>query len=199
MKQSGRSYLNYKSFLRPLIVILTFFISYHTYADEHQQEALALVRDCQKCHDEGEADSVIPLIAGQDENFLLLKLQYFSNDDPSSSLMSRIARGFNDDELAIISKHLSQQQGKLMMELNPIEVPGKDIYVQKCAECHSHTSYTPAILGQKKSYLINSMRDFLYFSRPMPPAMKSNILSLTDLELKNLLHYISLPREIPSS
>lgn len=74
-----------------------------------QDEASVLAGSCTSCH--GVADSsqsTMPPLAGPPRTVLEAQLATFkAGDDPNSTIMSRIAAGYSDDELAALARYFA--------------------------------------------------------------------------------------------
>lgn len=70
-----------------------------------------LAAACANCHGpDGRSPGSIPSIAGRPEAILLEQLRAFQSDNPpaNTTIMDRLAKGFNDDELVALAHHFSQ-------------------------------------------------------------------------------------------
>lgn len=66
---------------------------------------------CANCHGpDGRSPGSIPSIAGRPEGVLLEQLRAFQSDTPpaNTTIMDRLAKGFNDDELTALARHFSK-------------------------------------------------------------------------------------------
>lgn len=66
---------------------------------------------CANCHGtDGRSPGGIPSIAGRPESILLDQLKAFQSDSPpaNTTIMDRLTKGFNDEELAALARHFSQ-------------------------------------------------------------------------------------------
>lgn len=83
----------------------------HAAAAQSTFDVTVLAGACANCHGtDGRSATSIPSIAGRPESILLEQLQAFKSDTPpaNTTIMDRLARGFNDDELAALARHFSQ-------------------------------------------------------------------------------------------
>ena len=70
-----------------------------------------LASACVNCHSpDGRSPGSIPSIAGRPEGILLEQLRAFQSDTPpaNTTIMDRLAKGFNDEELTALARHFSQ-------------------------------------------------------------------------------------------
>ncbi|MFW3614255.1 c-type cytochrome [Billgrantia antri] len=73
-------------------------------------ERTALMADsCANCHGtDGQLIGSVPTIAGRPAAVLEARLLAFKHDEASdATIMDRIAKGFTDDELAVLAEHFS--------------------------------------------------------------------------------------------
>lgn len=75
-----------------------------------QSEAGVLAGSCANCHGtDGISPGAIPTIAGLPFDYLLEQLVAFKADEvPGTTVMSRIAKGYTDEELEALARHFSQ-------------------------------------------------------------------------------------------
>ena len=70
-----------------------------------------LAANCFNCHGtEGKAISAIPAIAGRDREFLEQTLKAFKAGEKSATIMHQLAKGYTDEELAILAEYFSRQK-----------------------------------------------------------------------------------------
>lgn len=63
-----------------------------------------LAAACFGCHGtDGVSRGAIPALAGKSERFLLLALGEYKSGASSATVMNRIARGYSDEELALLA------------------------------------------------------------------------------------------------
>lgn len=74
-------------------------------------DVTVLAAACANCHGtDGRSPGSIPSIAGRPESILLEQLLAFKSDNPpaNTTIMDRLAKGFNDEELTALARHFSQ-------------------------------------------------------------------------------------------
>lgn len=82
-----------------------------TAAEESTIDVTLLAASCANCHGaDGRSPAAIPSIAGRPESILLDQLRAFQSDTPpaNTTIMSRLAQGYTDDELIALARHFSQ-------------------------------------------------------------------------------------------
>lgn len=93
----------------PALVAATTFLP--ATASQSTFDVTVLAGSCANCHGvDGQSLTSIPTIAGRPEAILLEQLKAFKSDNPpaNTTIMDRLAKGFNDDELAALARHFSQ-------------------------------------------------------------------------------------------
>ncbi|UCV20134.1 c-type cytochrome [Ferribacterium limneticum] len=67
--------------------------------------------NCFNCHgSEGKAVSAIPTIAGRDKGYLEETLKAFKAGTKQATIMTQLAKGYTDEELAILADYFSRQR-----------------------------------------------------------------------------------------
>lgn len=67
--------------------------------------------NCFNCHGtEGKANSAIPSIAGRDKAYLEEALKAFKAGTKQATIMTQLAKGYTDEELAILADYFSRQR-----------------------------------------------------------------------------------------
>ena len=70
-----------------------------------------LANTCFSCHGtDGKSAGEMPTIAGKSEKFIRQKLLAFKSGDLESTVMTRIAKGFSDEEIGELAKFFSAKQ-----------------------------------------------------------------------------------------
>ncbi len=71
---------------------------------EAPERGFGLAAACFGCHGtDGVSRGAIPSLAGRSERFLLLALGEYRSGASSGTVMNRIARGYSDEELALLA------------------------------------------------------------------------------------------------
>lgn len=80
-------------------------------ASQSTFDVTILAGACANCHGtDGRSPGGIPSIAGRPESVLLGHLRAFQAETPppGTTIMDRLTRGFNDEELQALARHFSQ-------------------------------------------------------------------------------------------
>jgi len=89
-------------------LILAFSATAQTGGTDTQARAWAA--SCAACHGtNGQSNSTIPAIAGQDKQALLAKLKAYKSDQLSATVMHQHAKGYSDAELERLADYFSRQ------------------------------------------------------------------------------------------
>ena len=72
-----------------------------------------LLNTCYSCHGtDGKSAGDMPTIAGKSKKYIADSLKAFRSSKKTSTVMMRIAKGFNDAELNAIASAFSKQMGR---------------------------------------------------------------------------------------
>lgn len=165
--------------------------------------------DCMRCHgsDSGERSSLVPVLAGQKEAYLLASLEAFAKGDRASGFMALPVTDLTSAEMAALASHFAAQTpaaekpdgappevidaGRRIAELG---IPEKN--VPACSACHvgSRNATYPRLGGQHAPYLERQLKLFrsenrggTQFWRIMATAAQR----LTDEDIKAVSAYFS--------
>ena len=79
------------------------------HAPEGAPAPSALADACAPCHGtDGLSPGAIPALAGKSEAYIVQRMLEFKAGSRESTVMNRIAKGYDDDEIAAIARHLGQ-------------------------------------------------------------------------------------------
>ena len=168
-----------------------------------------LANTCAGCHGtQGRSGGpAMPSIAGMPAEYLDSIMADFKSGDRPSTIMGRIAKGYDVKETALISKFFSKQkwenatsapQSKNRTKLSSKLVSkGKKLVKKtKCGKCHEDDGVaqdedTPRMAGQWVDYLIFKMEDLKnkHLDVPQPKKMAKRIKKLSAKELTAIAHY----------
>ncbi len=182
----------------------------HGNAIADQGEASMITNTCVACHgDDGQSvGPAIPSLASMSPNYLMGAMLAYKYDDEDkleeviagdadfedveafprySTIMGRIAKGYTEDEIKLISGYFSKQTIYLpAQEVDAASAAaGKKLHEQYCEKCHEDEGKyaeddTGVLAGQWKPYFIYSMRDFANGDRAMPKKMKNKLNEMTE-------------------
>jgi cytochrome c553 len=132
-----------------------------------QREFNAKLLVCDACHEAGRSKATIPIIAGQQENYLAKQLRDFRSGDRKLEIMKWMAESLTQEELAPAADHFAKKSWPARVT-NVASTPApRGIAV--CQACHAQNYLgavqaegvtTPRLAGQSYEYLADAMRRF---------------------------------------
>lgn len=163
---------------------------------------------CVACHgiDGNSANPEWPSIAGQHESYFVRQLKAFRAGERQNPLMSPMAAGLSDEDIADLAAFYSSQTAR-GGEAEPSKLKlGQKVYragnteeqAMACAACHGPTgrgnplaSY-PAIQGQHATYVAAQLRAYKSGTRTNDPnqMMRSIAVRLSDAEIDAVASYV---------
>lgn len=157
---------------------------------------------CTGCHgpDGISVGAAIPSIAGLDKMYLARVMVQFKNGERPSTIMGRIARGYEDSELRTMAKQFGGRPWRAWQAASDGMAldEGRQIHDRVCAECHEQEGRhqdrdTPRVAGQVPEYLFLSLLQYRDaqsdMKLPQPSKMLDALKPLTDEQLLALSHY----------
>jgi sulfide dehydrogenase cytochrome subunit len=131
----------------------------------------------------------------------------FKSGDRPSTIMGRIAKGYDVQETAMISKFFAskkwkdamsahQSQNRTKIDKKKAKKGKKLVKKNKCGKCHEDDGMTqdedtPRMAGQWVDYLIFKMQDLKnkHLDVPQPKKMAKRIKKLSASELEAMAHF----------
>jgi len=159
-----------------------------------------LADTCAGCHgtDGSSAGPATPTIAGMSAEYFKTTMAEYKKDARKATIMNRIAKGYSDEEIALMGDHFAAQKIKrVKQDLDEAKVAaGAKLYGPNCEKCHDKSGSLPEddsgiLAGQWLPYLTYSLEDFKADRREMPKKMRKKVEKLDDSELEALLHYFA--------
>jgi len=80
-------------------------------AAQSLRDITVLAASCANCHGtDGRSTGIIPSLAGRPESVLRAQLRAYKSDTPppATTIMNRLAKGYNQDDLDALARHFSQ-------------------------------------------------------------------------------------------
>ena len=183
-------------------------------ADADNGEALAKKGKCAKCHGENGVsdDPDDSNIAGMSVSYLFKQLRDFKDKNRDDRDMFKKMRGLEDNELADLAAWYSLQEPAepapnrtMTAEVRKLVINGDpERLLKACAACHGRDGRGgqfdhPALAGQIKTYLVDSMLAFKEGDRTNDIYSRMRYVSevLTEAEIEALAEYYAsdLPEE----
>lgn len=150
--------------------------------------ALDLANSCAGCHgtDGSSVGPATPSLAGMSsEYFVEAMANYQDPEGRYSTIMSRIAKGYTEEEITLMAGHFAKQ--KMIpadQEFDATQAKaGAKLHKKYCEKCHedggrSAEDDAGVLAGQWMEYLHFSMEDFTSGKRDMPKKMKKKVQKL---------------------
>ncbi len=143
-----------------------------------------LAYTCVGCHGTNGVSGgpATPTIAGISEEFFIENMQGYRSDEIPSTIMGRIAKGYSDEEIALLAGYFSSQPFVAAKQDSDPELAAKgaklhDKYCEKChAEGGTSAEDDAGILkGQWTPYVNWTLADYHSGSREMTKKMKKQM------------------------
>ncbi|MET0050263.1 MAG: c-type cytochrome [Candidatus Thiodiazotropha sp.] len=167
---------------------------------EGKPSGQALAFTCAGCHgtDGSSVGPSSPTIAGMDPDVFVDVMKGYREDKRNSTIMNRIAKAYDDEELHGMAWYFAKQKQRLAaQQFDPaLAARGETLHKQYCEKCHENgggAGDAGTLAGQWMPYLENSMTDYLKGLRPYPRKMKRKVDAVIQAEgqdaVKALIHY----------
>jgi cytochrome subunit of sulfide dehydrogenase len=154
--------------------------------------ARMLSETCAGCHgtDGASGGPAIPSIAGMNGEYFVELMQGYQKDEVYGTIMNRIAKGYTDEEIALMGTFFARQKfkhAKQKLDKGLVKT-GMKLHDKYCEKCHEEGGKVIEgeeyyiLAGQWTPYLKNAMADFREERREMPKKMKKKLDKLIDKE-----------------
>jgi sulfide dehydrogenase cytochrome subunit len=162
--------------------------------------ATMLADTCAGCHgvDGSSTGPAIPTIAGMSAEYFKTTMDEYKKDARASTIMGRIAKGYSDEEIALMGDHFAAQKiSRVKQDLDAGKVEaGSKLYGKNCEKCHDESGAladddSGILAGQWLPYMTYSMEDFKADKREMPKKMRKKVEKLDDSEIEALLQFFA--------
>lgn len=149
--------------------------------------ASMLANTCAGCHGTNGVSSgpAAPTIAGFSNDYFIEVMEQFKNAEIPSTIMSRIAKGYTDEEIKLLAKHFSEMEfTRKSQQFDAKKAAfGERLHNKYCEKCHEdggrESDDDAGILaGQWAAYLRNTMHDYNSGDREMHKKMKKKVDAL---------------------
>ena len=161
-----------------------------------------LSHTCAGCHGTygASAGNGMPVIGGQPKVFLLQAMNNYKEDKRHSTIMQRLAKGYDAEQLDAIAEFFSRQSwvsADVKTHSKRVE-QGKKLHTSKgCAGCHGSTGIAPApntprLAGQYPDYLFLQMKYYLNPDVTIPSnaqVMRGMLKGASDDDLEALAEF----------
>ena len=120
----------------------------------------------------------------------------FKNGDRHSTIMQRIAKGYSDEEIALMATVFAKlPPAKTRQMTDPVKVAaGQVLHDKHCAKCHDENGALPdddagILASQWAPYLKYSLMDAKSGAREVGKKMKKKVDALSDADIDALVHF----------
>jgi cytochrome c553 len=156
----------------------------------------AKVQTCAACHGQNGVPiepKTIPIIWGQQQNYLVKQLHDYRSGDRDNPIMTPIAKGLAQDDLRKIAAYFAAKSWPAQPAATASASPPNGI--AQCQPCHQPNfaggAPAPRLAGLSYEYLVASMRGFATDERTNNGDMPKFMHALTDSEREAMARYLS--------
>jgi len=194
--------MKYKMLTQIFMLLIGILISAVTFAAT--PSATMLANSCAGCHgtNGSSVGPASPTIAGISVEYFIETMEAYKKDERPSTIMTRIARGYTDEEIKLMADFFAKQPFVRQPQKfdRKLAKKGKKIHKKYCEKCHedggtSSEDDAGILAGQWEPYVRFTMEDFTSGTRTMEKKMKKKMNSLKkdhgDAGVDALIHYYS--------
>ncbi len=187
---------------RLLAVLILGGISWVNQSFADSSDPAMLSHTCAGCHGTlgASAGDSMPIIGGQPEVFLKQAMLSYKDGKRHSTIMQRLAKGYDEKQIAAMAKFISAQPWVAAdVKVDDKKVAqGKQLHTTKgCAGCHGATGIsaaptTPRMAGQYPEYLYVQMKYYLDPKVAIPPGalvMRTMLKGSSDDDIRALAEF----------
>jgi cytochrome c553 len=164
-------------------------------APSSQAEFGAKLLVCNACHGENGVpkNATIPVIWGQQENYLVKQLHDFQSGDRNFEVMSWMTINFTPAELTTAAAGFAKKS----WPVRPVGAAATSppAMAAVCQVCHQQNFVgglaAPRLAGQSYEYLVETMRRYAEGERANSPEMKTIMTAISPAEREAIARYIS--------
>ncbi len=155
------------------------------------REFSAKLSVCNACHDVNgrRKYASIPVIWGQQENYLLKQLRDFESGTRSDEVMMWMAKSLTPQELRVAATYFAKQTWPARSAGASSSTPAPP-GIAGCQGCHD-TAAAPRLAGQSYEYLVEAMRRFAEGERKNSGIMTKMMPSIPRADREAMARYLS--------
>jgi cytochrome c553 len=164
-----------------------------------QREFAAKLLVCNACHEAGRSKSAaIPIISGQQENYLVKQLRDFRSGDRSFEIMKWMADSLTQEELGPAAAYVARRNWPA--RLTNAAAPPAPRGIAVCQACHAQNYLgavqaegmtTPRLAGQSYENLVEAMRRFADGERTNNADMVQIMKAISPADREAMARYLS--------
>jgi cytochrome c553 len=177
-------------------------------ADGNAEAGQAKSTPCIACHgaDGNSPNPQWPNLAGQHAQYIVKQLQAFKSGARKDPLMSPMAAGLSDTDIADLAAYFSTQKQKGLLAAPDKVALGQRLYRggdaktggPACAACHGPTgdgnpaALYPALQGQQATYIENQLKAYRAGTRQTDPnqVMRNVASTMSDEQIAAVASYV---------
>lgn len=162
------------------------------------RESGARLLMCDACHEGGRSKATVPIIAGQQENYILKQLRDFRSGDRKFEIMKWMADSLTQEDVAPAAAYFAKKSWPAKVT-NAAATPAPR-GVAVCQACHAQNFMgavqaegmtTPRLAGQSYEYLVDSMRKFAEGERTNNADMVQIMKEISAADRDAMARYLS--------
>jgi len=176
------------------VMVLLAIIAMPAHAADDDIETKALL--CSACHGQNGVPTTaatIPIIWGQQGNYLYKELHDYKSGDRANPLMGPIVQGFSLPDLRKMAEYFATKTWPAPQTGNTAATPPEGI--QMCRACHQQNfeggAPAPRLAGLSYEYLLAAMNAFADGKRTNNLDMPGFMKALTENQREAMAHYLA--------
>lgn len=207
MLQANYKFVPNKKPHSKMLLALWLFFSAMANAAAQTPSATMLAYTCAGCHgvNGSSVGPASPTIAGMSAEYFIESMLAYKNATRLSTIMSRIAKGYSDEEIRLMAGFFSKQN--IVRHPQDYDMKkarrGRKLHKKYCNKCHEDggalaQNDAGIIAGQWAPFLQFTLTDFISGARPMPERKKQQFDKLIKQQgndgMEQLIHFYASQR-----
>lgn len=136
-------------------------------AEYQEDEGRRMSKVCAGCHGtNGESPGeLIPILGGQNAEFIAASLEGFKNKSRSGEMMQKLSKAYSEKEMLIVGTFFAKQKwvNSPYTAAAMKAASGKKL-IENCVDCHGNMGEgmdgNPRISGQSPAYLLHALMEY---------------------------------------